>query len=93
MRIALTPDDVAAAGAHRVEVRVSDTGIGIPPDKLEAIFEPFVQVRDTYQPAQGGTGLGLAIVRDLVRGMGGDIRAESTPGDGATFVITLRRAE
>ena len=90
--IALVDDGVAPVGADRVQLRVSDTGIGIPPDKLEAIFEPFVQVRGPYNPAQGGTGLGLAISRDLVRGMGGEIRAESEPGRGSTFVITLKRA-
>ena len=77
-------------------VRVTDTGVGIPPDKLEAVFEPFVQVRGTgqgtYAPGPGGTGLGLAISRDLARGMGGDLTVESTPGVGSTFTVTLPRA-
>jgi PAS domain S-box-containing protein len=73
-------------------LRVSDTGIGIPREKLEAVFEPFVQVRQAYRPAQGGTGLGLAISRDLARGMGGELRARSVPGQGSAFTVTLRRA-
>ena len=73
----------------QVAVAVADTGIGIPPDKLEAIFDPFVQVRADLTRTHEGTGLGLAISRDLARGMGGDITAHSTPGSGSTFVLTL----
>ena len=75
-----------------VSLRVSDTGIGIPREKLETVFEPFVQLRQQYRPTQGGTGLGLAISRDLARGMGGDLRARSVAGEGASFTVTLRRA-
>jgi signal transduction histidine kinase len=81
-----------AADGPSVRVRVSDTGVGIPADKLEAVFEPFVQVRSVYAPAEGGTGLGLAISRDLARGMGGDLTAESEVGVGSTFTLTLPRA-
>ena len=74
-------------------VRVTDTGIGIPPDKLEAIFEPFVQVRVGYaQGGSGGAGLGLAISRDLARGMGGDLAVQSEVGGGSTFTLMLPRA-
>jgi signal transduction histidine kinase len=83
----------SADDAEAVKVCVSDTGIGIPSDKLEAIFEPFVQVRSTYSPGQGGTGLGLAISRDLVRGMGGELTVTSAEGQGSTFAVELRRAE
>jgi signal transduction histidine kinase len=75
----------------RMEVRVKDTGVGIPRDKLESIFEPFVQL-DRGQPAGNvGTGLGLAISRDLARAMGGDLRAKSTVGQGSTFILSLPR--
>jgi signal transduction histidine kinase len=83
-----------ADGSHpgdRVFLRVQDTGIGIPRDKLDVIFEPFVQVRADGASVREGTGLGLAISRDLVRGMGGDLRARSEVGRGSTFTIELRR--
>ena len=72
-----------------VRIRVRDTGIGIPADKLEVIFEPFVQVRADLTRTTEGTGLGLAISRDLARGMGGDIVAESVVGAGSTFTLML----
>ena len=76
----------------RVLLRVSDTGIGIPSDKLEAIFEPFVQIGRSLRNPGEGTGLGLAISRDLARGMGGDITAASDVGLGATFTVHLTAA-
>jgi PAS domain S-box-containing protein len=75
-----------------VELRVSDTGMGIPADKLEAVFEPFVQVGRALNSPGEGTGLGLAISRDLARGMGGELRAESQEGVGSTFILILPRA-
>ena len=78
--------------ADEVRVRVRDTGIGIPDDKLSSIFDPFVQVnRQLHSPSEG-IGLGLAISRDLARGMGGDLSGASTLGDGSTFTLTLPRA-
>jgi PAS domain S-box-containing protein len=71
---------------------VSDTGIGIPPEKLESVFEPFVQVDVALSAKREGTGLGLAISRDLARGMGGDLRARSVPGQGSTFTLSLPRS-
>ena len=77
---------------EQVMIRVIDTGDGIPEDKLQAIFDPFVQVDMSYTRAKEGTGLGLSISRDLARGMGGDITVESTIGEGSTFTILLPRA-
>ncbi|MEO9226717.1 MAG: ATP-binding protein [Gemmatimonadaceae bacterium] len=75
-----------------VAFRVIDTGIGIPPDKLQAIFEPFVQVDSTHSRRSEGTGLGLAISRDLAHGMGGELTATSTLGHGSEFVLSIPRA-
>jgi signal transduction histidine kinase len=85
--VALGDDD----GPGHATLRISDTGVGIPPDKLDAVFEPFVQVRSEYTRQVEGTGLGLAISRDLARGMGGDLRVTSELGVGSTFEIVLRR--
>ena len=75
-----------------VLVRVRDTGRGIPPDKLEAIFEPFTRIENPHTRTTEGTGLGLAISRDLARAMGGDLNAQSTPGEGSVFTLVLPRA-
>ncbi|HEV7705098.1 MAG TPA: ATP-binding protein [Gemmatimonadaceae bacterium] len=75
-----------------VLVRVRDTGRGIPQDKLQSIFEPFVQVESGLKRGIGGTGLGLAISRELARGMRGDISAESVETQGATFTLSLPRS-
>ncbi len=68
-----------------LKVRVEDTGIGIPEDKINALFAKFMQVESGSTRARQGTGLGLAICRNLIRLMGGDIRVESTPGKGTVF--------
>ena len=75
-----------------VFLRVRDTGVGIPRDKLDQIFEPFVQVDTSTAGRAAGAGLGLAISRDLARGMGGDLRARSTPGVGSTLTLQLPAA-
>ena len=75
-----------------VSIAVSDTGIGIPEEKLGAIFEPFVQVGRRLASTHEGTGLGLSISRNLARGMGGDLVAHSEIGGGARFTLLLRRA-
>jgi PAS domain S-box-containing protein len=82
----------AAGPDGRVAIRVRDTGIGIAADKLGSIFEPFVQVRSDLTRTAEGTGLGLAISRDLARAMGGDLMAESIPGLGSIFTLTLPAA-
>lgn len=77
-------------GDHEhAHIRVSDTGAGIPPEKLDAVFEPFVQADRNVHGASHGTGLGLTISRDLARRMGGDITVESEVGNGSTFTLTL----
>ena len=78
-----------AAQDDGVAVTVTDTGVGIPPEYLARIFEPFVQVPDG---PQGGAGLGLAICRRIVEAHGGQISVQSTPGHGSAFVFTLPRA-
>ena len=75
-----------------IYISVADTGAGIPPSKLEAIFEPFVQLSRDLTHNQEGTGLGLAISRDLARAMGGDLTAESTVGRGSTFTLVMPSA-
>jgi signal transduction histidine kinase len=77
--------------SHRVSIDVSDTGVGIPADHLEKIFEPFVQVGRSLTQSQEGTGLGLAISRDLARGMGGDIIVTSDAQKGSRFTLILPR--
>jgi PAS domain S-box-containing protein len=73
-------------------VRVSDTGVGIPADKLESVFEPFVQLDRARWAGIAGTGLGLAISRDLAQAMGGDLTATSTIDVGSTFVLRVPRS-
>jgi signal transduction histidine kinase len=84
-------DAAPADGAGRVHVRVTDTGIGIRADKLQSIFQPFVQVDAGTSRRVEGTGLGLAISRDLARGMGGDLDVESEVGRGSVFTLSLPR--
>jgi PAS domain S-box-containing protein len=69
-------------------IHVRDTGIGIPPEQLQHIFAPFVQL-DPTGAARRGVGLGLAISRDLARAMGGDVSVKSAPGEGSCFTIEL----
>ncbi|GJG89407.1 hypothetical protein tb265_45880 [Gemmatimonadetes bacterium T265] len=91
-RVTMTVATRPGAAAGAVFLRVADTGVGIPRDKLAAVFEPFVQVATGYARTGDGTGLGLAISRDLARGMGGDLRVQSVLGEGSTFTVALRRA-
>jgi signal transduction histidine kinase len=74
-------------------IEVADTGRGIPPEQLQHIFEPFVQVGRGLTGQFDGTGLGLAISRDLAVGLGGDLAVESEPGVGSTFTLTVPLAE
>jgi signal transduction histidine kinase len=74
-------------------IKIHDTGIGIPPEKLELIFDPFVQVDSNFTRTREGVGLGLAISRDLARGMGGELCAQSVLGEGTTMLLTLPTAK
>jgi signal transduction histidine kinase len=76
-----------------VAIQVADTGIGIEPERLDSIFDAFVQVDADLTRARQGTGLGLAISRSLAEAMGGRLEAESTPGVGSTFTLYLPLAD
>ncbi|CAN5847108.1 hypothetical protein BH23GEM9_BH23GEM9_04510 [soil metagenome] len=81
--------ECATAGGTTV-IRVSDTGCGIPEDKLESIFEPFVQAEGSLSRTAEGMGLGLSISRHLARDMGGELGVESEAGKGCSFTLTLQ---
>jgi PAS domain S-box-containing protein len=79
----------AGNGEPRLRIDVQDTGVGIPHDKLEAVFEPFTQAESSTTRRFGGTGLGLTISRRFARAMGGDITVSSELGKGSTFHISI----
>jgi signal transduction histidine kinase len=81
------------ADANWIRVHVRDTGIGIPVDRLESIFDPFVQVDRALNRPHEGVGLGLSISRDLAQGMGGTLTVQSVVGEGSTFTLRLRRGD
>ena len=76
---------------EEAKITVHDTGIGIPPDKLEAVFQEFTQVDSSTTRKAGGTGLGLPISRKLIEMHGGRLWAESTgvAGEGSTFIVII----
>lgn len=78
-----------AEGDCTLRLQVADTGIGIPPEHLPTLFEPFVQAEDPMTKQYPGTGLGLSIVRELAARMGGSVEVQSVPGAGSTFVLCL----
>jgi signal transduction histidine kinase len=75
--------------SHMVEVRVSDTGVGIPPERMRLIFEPFYTTKEPDETGHGGTGLGLSVCRQIIEQHQGRIRVESQVGKGSTFTIKL----
>jgi PAS domain S-box-containing protein len=81
-----------SAADDRVRLTIRDTGDGIPADRLQDIFEPFVQVGRGFARPVEGAGLGLSISRDLARAMGGDLTVESAPNAGSAFTLDLPRA-
>lgn len=78
------------ADDSRLTISISDTGIGIEPEKLGTIFEPFSQANESSTRSYGGTGLGLSISRMLVRAMSGEISAASAPHSGSTFSFDIK---
>ena len=86
-RGSITVDIAARAG--RLEISVADTGIGIDPEALASLFQPFNQVTRPDGRLQAGTGLGLAISRKLAHALGGDITVESAAGGGSRFTLWL----
>ena len=86
IRLRATPLD-----GDRIELAVSDTGIGIAPEHLERVFEEFVQLESPLQARVKGTGLGLALTRQLARLLGGNVTVRSTPGAGSTFAVVIPR--
>ncbi len=90
---AISPREDAVPSADEtflLQIDVRDTGVGVPPDKLKAIFEPFSQVQESASRSHEGSGLGLAICQQLVAIMGGEVWAESQRGQGSTFSFTIR---
>jgi signal transduction histidine kinase len=82
--------DAARAG-DGVTITISDTGIGMEPAEVARVFDRFYRTDQSRASGNGGSGLGLAIVRDLLTAMGGSITAESVPGQGSVFRVTLRQ--
>ncbi len=80
---------VHTAGKPQLSLAVVDTGVGIPPEKLENVFDAFVQADASVTREFGGTGLGLAISRQIARALGGGLTARSEPGRGSTFTATI----
>lgn len=81
------------ATADAVTLRITDTGRGIPKEKHETVFEPFIQLKEGLADREGGVGLGLAISRDLARAMSGNLAVESEEGEGARFTLSLPRSD
>ncbi|CAE6934858.1 PhoQ Sensor [Vibrio sp. B1FLJ16] len=89
VRMSATLEQFDGAENSVLVVEIADTGIGIEPDKLDQMFEPFVQEEETTTREYGGSGLGLTIVKSLVDMLEGDVQVRSQKGCGTTFIVTL----
>jgi signal transduction histidine kinase len=89
--LTLTAGEVTWQETPALEFRVVDTGIGMNPEQLARLFQPFVQASKQIGATYGGTGLGLAISQRYARAMGGDVEARSEPGVGSEFVLRIPR--
>ncbi len=89
VHLQITASEVATDDTLNLHFTVSDTGVGIHPENLEHIFEPFTQANSSISRHYGGTGMGLAICKEIVSGQGGDLSVSSEPGRGSTFEFTL----
>lgn len=87
--LCVTTEPALSEGLVRLKFVIADTGIGIPQEKLEEVFQPFFQVEDTAHQRHGGAGLGLAICRRLVQAMGGEITLDAVAGQGTTVSFHL----
>ena len=74
---------------HTAELRIQDTGVGIPPEEIPNLFDRFHRVPNTRSRTHEGSGIGLALVHELVKLHGGSIRVESVPGQGSTFIVNI----
>lgn len=77
--------------AETVEIKITDTGVGIPPEQLRQIFEPFFTTKQPDEYGRGGTGLGLSVCRQIIEQHHGRIRVESVVGKGSSFTVKLPR--
>ena len=89
VQVSLVPLSAAKGGDLRIMFTVADTGIGIPPEKLRALFKPFVQVDGSYTRRYQGAGLGLSIVKRLIEMMNGNGCVETEVGEGTSIYVTL----
>jgi len=78
-----------SVGGDTAEVKIADTGVGIPPEQLRMIFEPFFTTKQPDEYGRGGTGLGLSVCRQIIEQHHGRIRVESVVGKGSTFIVKL----
>ena len=88
-----TDNDTAGVPLWRIDIAVTDTGVGMTPELQAQLFNPFSQGDTSVTRRSGGTGLGLAICKRLVNMMGGDIQVESEPGRGSRFSFYILLAE